>query len=327
MATYKGINGFAVQSVASDPSPLDEGQVWYNNATYAFKLAAATTVGAWATGGNVNTARTTQTGAGSQTANLIFAGQLTNPPYADQSATESYNGTSWTNSPASYPAAVGNLSGLGTQTAALGFGGYPNVTATNEYDGSTWTSGGALGTGRELTTSNIGTQTAGLAAGGYIRGSETFTTAVEQYNGTSWTSAPSLNTGLYGRCGSGTQTAALAAGGQDTTTQSNATEEYNGTSWTTVNTCPYSAGSSMGSGTQTAALNYGGNPSLNLTTTASYDGTTWTSQPSMSVGKSMGGGCGAGTSGAALASNGSGPGATEEFTGAGAPVTKTITTS
>jgi hypothetical protein len=41
MTTYKGINGFAVQSVASDPSPLDEGQVWYNNATYAFKLASS----------------------------------------------------------------------------------------------------------------------------------------------------------------------------------------------------------------------------------------------------------------------------------------------
>jgi hypothetical protein len=57
MATYKGINGFAVQSVASDPSPLDEGQVWYNNATYAFKLARVTTVATWASGGNLNTTR------------------------------------------------------------------------------------------------------------------------------------------------------------------------------------------------------------------------------------------------------------------------------
>jgi hypothetical protein len=55
MTTYKGINGFAVQSVGSDPSPLDEGQVWYNNVGYAFKLASVTTAGAWATGGNLNT--------------------------------------------------------------------------------------------------------------------------------------------------------------------------------------------------------------------------------------------------------------------------------
>ena len=326
MATYYGTYGQKVQYLASDPSDPQIGQVWYNSTSAVLKVRQEVAVNAWASGGNVNTARTTLTGAGSQTANLIFAGQLTNPPFGNQSATESYNGTSWTTLPASYPAAVGNLSGLGTQTAALGFGGFPNVTATNEYDGSTWTSGGALGTGRELTTANIGTQTAGLAAGGYIRGSEIATTAVEQYNGTSWTSAPNLNTGLYGRCGSGTQTAALAAGGQDTTTQSNATEEYNGSSWSTVNTRPYSAGSSMGSGTQTAALNYGGNPSLNLTTTASYDGTNWTSVPSMSVGKSMGGGCGAGTSGAALASNGSEPGATEEFTGVQIQ-TRTVTVS
>ena len=55
MTTYKGINGFAVQSVASDPT-FNEGQVWYNNATYAFKLAAVTTVGTFAAGGNLNNA-------------------------------------------------------------------------------------------------------------------------------------------------------------------------------------------------------------------------------------------------------------------------------
>jgi len=32
MATYKGIKGFKTQSLGSDPSPLLEGQVWYNTA-------------------------------------------------------------------------------------------------------------------------------------------------------------------------------------------------------------------------------------------------------------------------------------------------------
>ena len=77
MATYKGINGFAVQSVASDPSPLDEGQVWYNNATYAFKLASVTTAGTFASGGNLNTARARLAGAGTQTAGLGFGGFTT----------------------------------------------------------------------------------------------------------------------------------------------------------------------------------------------------------------------------------------------------------
>ena len=75
MTTYKGINGFAVQSVASDPSPLNEGQVWYNNATYAFKLASVTTAGTWASGGNINTARSSGGGSGTQTASLIFGGE------------------------------------------------------------------------------------------------------------------------------------------------------------------------------------------------------------------------------------------------------------
>ena len=279
----------------------------YNKSTNTITAAA------WASSSATNTARTTLTGAGSQTANVIFAGQLTNPPYANQSATEEYDGSTWSEV-TDYPSAVSNLSGLGTQTAALGYGGYPNVTASFEYDGTNWTSTGAMGTGRELASANIGTQTAGLTAGGYIRPSTTNSTAVEQYDGSSWTSAPALNTGLYGRCGSGTQTASLVSGGQTGST-SNATEEYNGSSWTTGNTRPWSAGSAMGSGTQTAALHYGGNPAGAVSTTSSYDGTNWATAPSMGTTRSMGGGCGAGTSTAALASSGCGPGATEEFTG------------
>ena len=76
MATYKGINGFAVQSVATDPSPLNEGQVWYNNATYAFKLAAVTTAGTWASGGNLGTGRTGLAGAGIQTLAIVFGGDV-----------------------------------------------------------------------------------------------------------------------------------------------------------------------------------------------------------------------------------------------------------
>jgi hypothetical protein len=312
MSEYNAIHGLKVKYLSADPpSPLN-GEVWYNSSLGKVRVEGILGTGVWSSGGTTGTARSTLTGAGSQTANVIFAGQLTNPPYASQSLVEEYNGTSWSEVN-NYPISVNNLAGLGTQTAALGFGGYPNVTTTNQYDGTNWTSGGALGTGRELASANIGTQTSGLTAGGYIRGPETYTTAVEQYNGSSWTSAPSMNTGLYGRCGSGTQTAALVSGGQTGST-SNATEEYNGSSWTTGNTRPWSAGSAMGSGIQTAALHYGGNPAGAVSTTASYDGTNWTTENSMSITKSMGGGCGAGTSTAALASSGSGPGATEEFT-------------
>jgi hypothetical protein len=54
---------------------------------------------------------------------------------AETAATEEYDGTSWTTSPASLSTARQGLGGAGTQPAALGFGGYvPGVTnATEEY--------------------------------------------------------------------------------------------------------------------------------------------------------------------------------------------------
>jgi hypothetical protein len=57
----------------------------------------------------------------------------------------------------------GSLGGAGTQTAALGFGGFisPGYSAsTEEYNGSTWTGGGNLGTARRE-IAGCGTQTAG----------------------------------------------------------------------------------------------------------------------------------------------------------------------
>ena len=40
MATYKGIQGYTVQSLSSDPSASanTEGQVWYNSSTGDFKI-------------------------------------------------------------------------------------------------------------------------------------------------------------------------------------------------------------------------------------------------------------------------------------------------
>jgi hypothetical protein len=40
MADYKGIQGFAIQNLTSDPT-ADEGQVWYNSTTNVFKETAA----------------------------------------------------------------------------------------------------------------------------------------------------------------------------------------------------------------------------------------------------------------------------------------------
>ena len=134
MTTYKGINGFAVQSVASDPSPSNEGQVWYNNATYAFKLATQTVAGTFASGGNLGSSGYAFGYAGTQTAGLLAGGYTGS--YNGNSAT--YNGTSWTSIPATSPN-NGYSACAGVQTAAIFMGGYgPSVKSdVNTFNGTT----------------------------------------------------------------------------------------------------------------------------------------------------------------------------------------------
>jgi hypothetical protein len=72
----------------------------------------------------MNTARVDLAGAGTQTAALAFGGL--NPPVS--SATEEYDGNSWTTSPGSLNTARYSLAGAGTQTAALAFGGYTGTS-------------------------------------------------------------------------------------------------------------------------------------------------------------------------------------------------------
>ena len=75
----------------------------------------------------------------------------------------------------------------------------------------------------------------------------------------------------------GTQTAALAAGGQVTSPSVTAvTEEYNGSGWSSGGSLNNARMSTAGGGTQTAAYVAAGQfPSTNLT--ENYDGTSWTS--------------------------------------------------
>ena len=167
MATYKGIQGFTIQNLSADTSNFEEGQVWYNSTSNVWKVGELTTAGAWATGNNMNTARTYIGSAGTQTAALAFSGTPT--PLA--TATEEYNGSTWTTITPGLNTARIYLGGCGTQTAGLAFGGTVPATdtlqtATEEYNGSTWASNPTgLNTARVF-LSGTGTQTAGLAFGG-----------------------------------------------------------------------------------------------------------------------------------------------------------------
>jgi hypothetical protein len=83
--------------------------------------------------------------------------------------------------------------------------------------------------------------------------------------------------------GCGTQTAALAFGGNIPPT-TGATEEYDGSTWTSNPTGLNTARRTLGGcGTQTAALAFGGGYesyySFRTGATEEYDGSTWTTNP------------------------------------------------
>jgi len=289
MANYKGIKGFKVQSLASDPT-LVEGQVWYNTTGNALKYLAGLGAGSWASGGAVNSPRNQLGGAGrSQTAGLIMGGIPAPTPGVAGKLTESYDGTSWTevndlNTADSY------FPGTGSQTAALKAGGSPGgdptlLDITETYDGISWSETADLLTGRYGLTV-AGTTTAALAVGGRAPGSSALT---ESWNGTSWSEVNDLNTARHyiASATSGTPTAGLVMGGLNPSPPSGGlalTESYNGTSWTEVNDLGTGRYGGGGTGTQTGALFFGGSTPTKPNT-ESWDGTSWTEVADLTYGR------------------------------------------
>jgi len=96
----------------------------------------------WTAGTSMNTARRLYLGSvGSQTSTLAFGGYTASSPPASSamSATELWNGTSWTTSPNSLANGRSSFGGCGTQIAALAVSGYDGtsyLTATEEWTGS-----------------------------------------------------------------------------------------------------------------------------------------------------------------------------------------------
>jgi len=93
MAAYKTLKGQSIRQVAQDPTNPVIGEIWYNNTIGVLK-GYTFTAAAWASGGNLNTARTL-TGTGTQSAGLGFGGNAPPPSNNPVGLTEEYNGTSW----------------------------------------------------------------------------------------------------------------------------------------------------------------------------------------------------------------------------------------
>jgi hypothetical protein len=208
----------------------------------------------WSTGGNLGTARYVLGGATNapQTASLGFGGYgpLTN-------STEEYDGSSWT-SGGNLNTARGFLAGAGTQTAALGFGGYTSgdVNNSEEYNGTSWTEGNDLAQTIRQMAGN-GLQTAALSVGG-LTGGDTARDITEEYNGTSWSSGGTMASAHFSLRSVGTQDDALAFGGSPPPSKSTQTQAYDGSSWSSKPTMATARNGSSCSGTSTAAITAGG---------------------------------------------------------------------
>ena len=207
-------------------------------------------------------------GSGSQTAGLAFGGNL----YPGvSSATEEYNGTSWTGGGTLNTATDSGI-GFGLQTASVKAGGYiagPGV-ATNsseEYDGSSWTAGNNINTARSEIPGGFGILTAGVMFGGAGANTPgTVLTTVEEYDGTNWTTVNSSNIGHSGAFSAGTQTDGLGGGGAAPVKAF--VELYNGTTWSTTASLATGRATANGLGTPSstsAALVSAGEPSRKAT--------------------------------------------------------------
>ena len=339
MATYKGIQGYSVQKLSSDPTAADvEGQLWYNSGTGKFKIAVAG-AGAWAAGNGRNTAVQGSPGAGSQTASIAAGGNTT--PGTVSANCETYDGTSWTET-ANLPTPIYNNSITGSTTAALMFGGAsPSLTPspttrTTSWNGTSWSIVNSLNAANVHMAENIGIQTASLSVGGGMLPAPTAGAVNEEWDGTSWTEVGDLNTGRSTSSGCGTTTAGLVFGGSSNPPLRDFTESWNGTSWTEtadLQNAREGCGSTM-QGTTTATLVFGGSspaaPPGAKALTEQWDGTSWAEVAALATARAQLGGTG--TTSAGLAFGGIVAGTptimtnTEEWTGA--PVTaKTVTVS
>jgi hypothetical protein len=168
MTTYKEIFGKYVKNYSSDPTSDAEGQVWYNSTTGVFKTNLNAGA-AWASGGNLTTARNGLGGAGTQTVRfrllVDIQQQITN-------ATEEYDGSQ-------RGQLVGNMGtarkwfrrNAGTQTAGLADLVVYGPTGVAVTQKNTMVQLGQVEEIWQLQEDGLGgagTQTSGLAFGGVV---------------------------------------------------------------------------------------------------------------------------------------------------------------
>jgi len=220
----QGMMGAGIYTAALAMGGYTGGSPIVSNVTSTYNGSAWTTVPA-----TMNTARQSATSVGTQTAALISGGGTATITITNS---ESYNGTSWTNTPSLSTARL-YVGSAGIQTAALTIGGNASgpgintsTSAVESWNGTTWTGAPSLNNAAGYNVGN-GLQTAAITYGGYNWGTSTVLSVTELYNGTSWTNTTSMPAVRYAHGGSGTQTSVISYGGT-----SNSVALWNGSTWT-----------------------------------------------------------------------------------------------
>jgi hypothetical protein len=252
---------------------------------------------------------------------------------ANTTNSETYDGTTWSE--------VNNINtarrktgAAGTQTAGVIYGGYistpvGNTDATEEYDGTSWTTVPGVLDQDLAQMAAFGTQTAAVSAGGYnYKASPPKDRAItEEYNGTTWAVNPSpsgdLPAAKSDNSGAGTQTAGLSIGGNPGTLST--TEEYDGSTWSAGGTLIAGKATATAAGSQTDALISGGPTG---TVVYGYDGSAWSTRPSMAISRDEVGGTTPAPASSTLAIGGTpSPDSCELFTGPVETATASFVTS
>jgi len=206
---------------------------------------------------DINTARGSGSGGGTNTAALYSGGYL-GPP-GDTGIVESWNGSSWTEVADLNTGRYVTGGGVGSNTANLIAGGITTPpfavrSEAEQWNGSAWTEVADLNTARYGTGAAGATYTSAIFAGG-TAGPPNYA-LTEQWNGTNWTEVGDLNTARATIGSGGTTTSAIVFGGGGEPRSAD-TELWDGTSWTetsNLNTGRADVGDGGGTGSTSSAI-------------------------------------------------------------------------
>ena len=234
MADYKGIKGFHIQSLSTDP---------------ASSIGAT---GSWASAPNINTGRMELFGTGPGAAGMVVNGTTDGSDGNQVYDCEVYNGSAWTE--------VNNTdqrrqdgASAGVTTSALVTAGYTtsprgNSSFTETFDGTNWSEETNINNGIQ------GRRGLGASESASLIVSAAPSNNCELWNGSSWTELNNQNTARSGQGTFGTSTAGIGTGGNP---YRDIVESFDGTSWTEIGDINTARQYQSGGGIQTSGLIFG----------------------------------------------------------------------